>query len=97
MTDSTAHTTADNMRADFLNASNNWQRWKILNRALGWAVTATENADAARHALQEWEAEAQSRVNATAASAGTDKDALDHLMRRTLEYLRHGVDGRSLR
>ena len=40
---------ADNLRADFLNATTNWQRWKVLNRALDWAVAASENAAALRN------------------------------------------------
>ena len=49
MTEDTNQTTADNLRADFLNATTNWQRWEVLNRALDWAVTASENAAALRN------------------------------------------------
>ena len=48
MTEDTKQITADNLRADFLNATSNWQRWKVLNRALDWAVAASENAAAER-------------------------------------------------
>ena len=50
MTEDTKQITADNLRADFLNATTNWQRWKVLNRALDWAVAASENADLLRRA-----------------------------------------------
>jgi hypothetical protein len=56
VTEDTNQITADNLRADFMNATTNWQRWKVLNQALGWAVAASENADAARRAVQEREA-----------------------------------------
>lgn len=45
MTEDTNQITADNLRADFLNATTNWQRWKVLNRALQWAVDASELND----------------------------------------------------
>jgi hypothetical protein len=48
VTEDTNQITADNLRADFLNATTNWQRWKVLNRALDWAVAASENAEAYR-------------------------------------------------
>lgn len=44
MCEDTARITADNLRADFLNATTTWERWKILNRALDWAVAASETA-----------------------------------------------------
>jgi hypothetical protein len=66
MTEDTNQITADNLRADFLNATTNWQRWKVLNRALDWAVTASENADAARRAVQEREAQDRDRRIAAA-------------------------------
>ena len=52
MTEDTKQITADNLRADFLNATSNWQRWKVLNRALDWAVAASENADHYRQQAQ---------------------------------------------
>lgn len=53
MTEDTNQITADHLRAEFLNASTNWQRWKVLNKALDWAVTASENAAAAREQATE--------------------------------------------
>ena len=37
--------TAENLRADFLNATTTYQRWQVLNEAIEWALAATENAD----------------------------------------------------
>lgn len=48
MTDTSIKISADNMRADFLDANTTWERWKILNRALEWATAASENADQLR-------------------------------------------------
>lgn len=45
MVDEATQATAENLRADFLNATTTHQRWKVLNRALDWAVAASENAD----------------------------------------------------
>lgn len=53
MTEDTIKISADNLRADFLNASTTWERWKVLNRALEWATAATENGDAYRKQAQE--------------------------------------------
>lgn len=53
MTEDTNQISADNLRADFLNANTNWQRWKVLSRALDWAVAASENADAYRRQRDE--------------------------------------------
>jgi hypothetical protein len=44
MTDEATQVTAENLRADFLNATTTHQRWKVLNRAIDWAMTASENA-----------------------------------------------------
>ena len=52
MTEDTKQITADNLRADFLNATTTWQRWQVLNRALDWAVAASENADAHLRAVE---------------------------------------------
>ena len=64
--DDAIQATADNLRADFLNADSNWARWKVFNRALYWAVTAAENADAARRAVQERDAQDRDRRIAAA-------------------------------
>jgi len=45
MTDEATQATTENLRADFLNATTNHQRWKVLNQAIDWAVAASENAD----------------------------------------------------
>ena len=52
MTEDTRQITADNLRADFLNANTTAERWKILNRALDWAVAASENASAQLRAVE---------------------------------------------
>lgn len=44
MSDETIAATAENLRADFLNANTTSQRWKVLNGALQWAMDASENA-----------------------------------------------------
>ena len=59
MTEDITQISADNLRADFLNATTNWQRWKVLNRALNWATAASENADAARQQAEEMKARAE--------------------------------------
>lgn len=46
MTEDKIKISADNLRADFLNANTTWERWKVLNRALEWATAASENANA---------------------------------------------------
>lgn len=48
MADESIQATAENLRADFLNATTTHQRWKVLNKALDWAVTANENAELSR-------------------------------------------------
>jgi hypothetical protein len=48
--------TADNLRADFLNASTNYERWKVLERALSWAVAASEVANHLRLQTEELKA-----------------------------------------
>lgn len=45
MSEEAIQATAENLRADFLNATTTHQRWKVLNRALEWAVAASENVD----------------------------------------------------
>jgi hypothetical protein len=45
MSDESIQATAENLRADFLNATTTHQRWAVLNRAIDWAVAASENAD----------------------------------------------------
>jgi hypothetical protein len=45
MADEDIQATAENLRADFLNTNSNYQRWKVLNRAIAWAVAASENAN----------------------------------------------------
>jgi hypothetical protein len=45
MTAESIQATAENLRADFLNATSTAKRWKVLNRAIDWAVTASENAE----------------------------------------------------
>lgn len=44
--------TAENLRADFLNATTTAERWKVLNEALDWAMAASENADHYRQQAQ---------------------------------------------
>ena len=60
MTEDTKQITADNLRADFLNATTNWQRWNVLNRALDWAMAASENAEHWRGVAASHEREKQS-------------------------------------
>jgi hypothetical protein len=45
MSDENIQATAENLRADFLNATTTHARWRVLNRAIEWAVAASENAD----------------------------------------------------
>jgi hypothetical protein len=45
MSDDAINATAERMRADFLNATTTHQRWKVLERAISWAVVASENAN----------------------------------------------------
>jgi len=45
MTDEAIQASAENLRAAFLNATTTAERWKVLNRAIDWAVTASENAN----------------------------------------------------
>lgn len=52
MSDESIQATAENLRADFLNATTTHQRWKVLNRAIKWAVAASENADHHRQKAQ---------------------------------------------
>jgi len=52
MTDEATQATAENLRADFLNTNSNYQRWKVLNRAIAWAVAASENAAHHREAAK---------------------------------------------
>lgn len=52
MSDESIQETAENLRADFLNATTTHQRWKVLNRAIDWAVAASENADHYRQKAQ---------------------------------------------
>jgi hypothetical protein len=44
-TETAAEATAENLRADFLNATTAHARWRVLNRALQWALDASESAD----------------------------------------------------
>jgi hypothetical protein len=44
MSDESIQATAENLRAEFLNATTTHQRWKVLNRAIDWAVAASESA-----------------------------------------------------
>lgn len=52
MSDESIQAGAEILRADFLNASTNHQRWKVLNRAIDWAVAASESADWYRQQAQ---------------------------------------------
>jgi len=52
MTDEATQATAENLRADFLNAITTAERWKVLNRAIDWAVAASENPDHYRQQAQ---------------------------------------------
>ena len=52
MSDESTQATAENLRADFLNATTTHARWGVLNRAIEWAVTASENADHYRQKAQ---------------------------------------------
>jgi hypothetical protein len=61
MTEDTNQTTADNLRADFLNATTNWQRWKVLNQALDWALAASENAEHFRRSAEDLKARAEGK------------------------------------
>ena len=65
MSDESIQATAENLRADFLNASTNHQRWKVLNRAIDWAVAASESADWLRQErVNSQQAERDARVQA---------------------------------
>ena len=50
MSDESIQATAENLRAEFLNATTTHQRWKVLNQAIDWAVTASENVAVYRRA-----------------------------------------------
>jgi hypothetical protein len=52
MSDESIQATAENLRADFLNATTTHARWHVLNRAIEWAVAASENADHYRQKAQ---------------------------------------------
>lgn len=52
MSDDHIQEAAEDLRADFLNATTTHQRWKVLNRAIDWAVAASENADHYRQKAQ---------------------------------------------
>lgn len=52
MIDESIQATAENLQADFLNATTTAERWKVLNRAIDWAVAASENADHYRQKAQ---------------------------------------------
>ena len=52
MSDESIQATAENLRADFLNATSTAERWKVLNRAIEWAVAASENTDHYRQKAQ---------------------------------------------
>lgn len=52
MADESIQATAENLRADFLNATSTAERWKVLNRAIEWAVAASENTDHYRQKAQ---------------------------------------------
>jgi hypothetical protein len=51
--DEATKATVESFRARFLNATDTYQRWKILNAALDWAATASENADHYRQKAQQ--------------------------------------------
>ena len=59
MTEDTSKISADNLRAEFMDATTNWQRWKVLNKALDWAVVASENAVYYRQKAAELQARAE--------------------------------------
>lgn len=48
MTEDTKQITAEKLRAEYLNAKTNYERWRAFNEALDWAVTASEIADILR-------------------------------------------------
>jgi hypothetical protein len=52
MSDESIQATAENLRADFLNATTTHARWLVLNQAIDWAVAASENADHYRQKAQ---------------------------------------------
>ena len=52
MSDESIQATAENLRADFLNATSTAERWKVLNRTIEWAVAASENTDRYRQKAQ---------------------------------------------
>jgi hypothetical protein len=52
MSDKSTQATAENLRADFLNATTTHARWRVLNRAIDWAVAASENATHYRQKAQ---------------------------------------------
>lgn len=62
MTKDTIQITADSLRADFMNATTSWARWQVLNRALEWAVAASENAEHSRREAAELKARAEGAV-----------------------------------
>jgi hypothetical protein len=66
MTDEATQATAENLRADFLNATTTAARWKVLNAAIDWAVAASENADHYRQKAQAKEHTVNIRVDSGA-------------------------------
>ena len=83
MTEDTRQFTADNLRADFMNATTTWARWNVLNRALEWAVAASENADRyrgdlldLRQHMQNSAAEADERTFSVARDGWTEAESV---------------------
>ena len=57
MSDESIQATAENLRADFLNATTTYQRWKVLNRAIDYGTGQDTDCDglkSIRDGYHEW-------------------------------------------
>ena len=90
MSNESTQATAENLRADFLNATTTHQRWKVLNQAIDWAVAASENATRARIDEQDWirraEHGADFLASVTGANPGSHSESVVHLLRGTVGW-----------
>lgn len=75
MTAESIQATAENLRADFLNATTTHARWRVLNRAIDWAVAASENADHYRQKAQSKEHTVNIKLSAEEARKALERAA----------------------
>lgn len=74
MADESIQATAENLRADFLNATSTAERWKVLNRAIEWAVAASENTDHYRQKAQTGEHRCRAVTDANGNAVAEDDE-----------------------